>query len=113
SVIIVGSTWGLLRESVSLSLDAVPPGIDPVEVEAYLGALPGVTEVHDLHVWALSTTESALTVHLVRSDAHDDEALLRCIPEEVRARFGIGHATVQLETPESATACDLRPAEVV
>ncbi len=113
SAVIVAGTWGLLRESLSLSLDAVPPGIDAHAVEKFLQTLPGVTEVHDLHVWALSTTETALTVHLVRSDAAQDTELLRCVPVEVRNRFAIGHATVQLETPESARACGLRPAHVV
>ncbi|MGQ8420507.1 cation transporter dimerization domain-containing protein, partial [Enterobacter hormaechei] len=64
AVIVVG-TWGLLRDSVTLSLAAVPPGIDPVAVRACLSERPGVAEVHDLHVWAMSTTETALTAHLV------------------------------------------------
>ena len=113
SVVIVAGTWGLLRESVSLSLDAVPAGIDPAAVEEYLRALPGVCEVHDLHVWALSTTETALTAHLVRRDQHADADLLCKLPEEVRQRFGIGHATVQLESPAIADACELRPEHVV
>lgn len=93
AVIVVG-TWGLLRESVSLSLDSVPEGIDAGAVGAWLRALPSVREVHDLHVWALFTTETALTAHLVRDDASEDGALLARIPTELRERFGIGHATV-------------------
>ncbi len=112
AVIVVG-TWGLLRESVSLSLDSVPEGIDAEAVGAWLRALPGVREVHDLHVWALSTTETALTAHLVREDASEDAALLARIPAELRERFDIGHATVQLETEELAHACYLRPAHVI
>jgi cobalt-zinc-cadmium efflux system protein len=113
AAVIVAGTWGLLRESVNLSLDAVPERIDPVAVAACLRALPGVSEVHDLHIWALSTTETALTAHLVRDDAADDAALLARIPTELRERFGIGHATVQLETRAFAHACDLRPAHVI
>lgn len=112
-VAIVAGTWSLLRDSVNLSLDAVPPGIEQGEVAAYLRGLPGVREVHDLHVWGLSTTESALTVHLVRDGAEGDDDLLRRIPHEVRERFGIGHATIQLESPQAAHTCHLRPADVV
>ena len=111
--VIVASTWELLRESVSLSLDAVPEGIDPEAVADWLRALPGVSELHDLHIWGLSTTETALTAHLVRDDAADDAVLLSRVPVEARERFGIGHATIQLETRECARACALRPAHVV
>lgn len=111
--VIVAGTWGLLRESVSLALDAVPAGIDPEAVGACLRALPGVSEVHDMHIWALSTTETALTAHLVRDDAADDAMLLSRVPAELRERFGIGHATVQLETLAFAHACDLRPEHVI
>jgi cobalt-zinc-cadmium efflux system protein len=100
-VISVG-TWGLLRDSVDLSLDAVPRHIDPAEVEAYLASLPGVLAAHDLHIWAMSTTEVALTVHLVKPDAVVDDALLSQIGGELATRFGIGHATVQLELGDGA-----------
>lgn len=113
SIVIVVGTWGLLRDSVNLSMDAVPPGIDQHGVEAYLRALPGVQEVHDLHVWGLSTTETALTAHLVRRNAAADGDLLHQITHELRDRFDIGHATVQLETPETAARCELRPRHVV
>lgn len=96
-VVIAVGTWGLLRDSINLSLAAVPSGIDPVKVEQYLCALPGVTQVHDLHIWAMSTTETALTAHLVKPDATIDDELLACICQELHRRFGIGHATVQLE----------------
>ncbi len=112
-IVIVFGTWGLLRDSVNLSLDAVPPGIDQGEIEGYLRGLPGVTEVHDLHIWGLSTTETALTVHLVCTEAGSDGELLHRITREVRDRFEIGHATVQLETPETAKLCELRPDSVV
>ncbi|MDJ0390772.1 cation diffusion facilitator family transporter [Roseomonas sp. E05] len=112
AVILVG-TWGLLRDSVNLAMAAVPPGIDPDEAKAWLASLPGVTEVHDLHIWAMGTTETALTAHLVREDGRADRDLLRRIQHEARERFGIAHPTVQLETPDAAQACALRPDHVV
>ncbi len=113
SVVIVVGTWSLLRDSVNLSLDAVPPGIDQEAVGAYLRSFPGVTEVHDLHIWGMSTTETALTAHLVREDASRDQDLLSRITHDVAARFGIAHATVQLETHDVAASCELRPDHVV
>ncbi len=94
---IVWGTWGLLKESLHLAMDAVPRGIDLESVEECLRSAPGVIAVHDLHVWAMSTTETALTVHLVRPDATADDALLQAIAVDLRARFGIGHTTIQLE----------------
>jgi cobalt-zinc-cadmium efflux system protein len=113
SGVIVAGTWSLLRESVQLSLDAVPEGIDRAKVKNYLAELPGIVEVHDLHIWGLSTTESALTAHLVCADGPAPEALLPRVCNEVRERFGIGHATIQLETAEIARRCALRPDHVV
>lgn len=112
SIVIVIGTWSLLRDSVALALDGVPRGIDQRAVEAYLRALPGVSDIHDLHIWGLSTTETALTVHLA-CDAAEIDATLERLPGEVRKRFGIGHATVQMETPETAERCELRSADVV
>jgi cobalt-zinc-cadmium efflux system protein len=99
-VIAIG-TWGLLRDSINLSLAAVPAGIDAIEVEKFLVALPGVTKVHDLHIWAMSTTETALTAHLVKPDAQIDDKMLARICEELHARFGIDHSTIQLETGDA------------
>jgi cobalt-zinc-cadmium efflux system protein len=99
-VIAIG-TWGLLRDSINLSLAAVPAGIDAIEVEKFLVALPGVTKVHDLHIWAMSTTETALTAHLVKPDAQIDDKALARICEELHARFGIDHSTIQLETGDA------------
>jgi cobalt-zinc-cadmium efflux system protein len=113
SLVIIIGTWSLLRDSVSLSLDAVPTGIDRDEVGSYLRAQSGVSEVHDLHIWAMSTTETALTVHIVREDAAADGGLLDRITREVRERFGIGHATVQFETADTAHRCELRPDQVI
>ena len=87
-MILVG-TWGLLRDSVDLALDAVPRGIDPAEVAGFLAAQPGVSEVHDLHIWAMSTTETALTVHLVRPAAALDDGLLARLRHELHERFAI------------------------
>jgi cobalt-zinc-cadmium efflux system protein len=113
SAVIVAGTWSLLRDSVNLSLDAVPQRIDRRNVETCLRGLPGVAEIHDLHIWGLSTTETALTAHLVRNDSAGDEHLLHLAAEAMREQFEIGHATFQLETPSAAEACKLRPAEVV
>jgi cobalt-zinc-cadmium efflux system protein len=112
AVIIVGS-WGLLRDSVNLAMDAVPENIDQHEVEIYLRDLPGVIEIHDLHIWGLSTTETALTVHLVRPDAVLQDAFLQQVSAELRRRFGIGHATFQLERGDGAEQCELAPDHVV
>jgi cobalt-zinc-cadmium efflux system protein len=113
SAIIVAGTWSLLREALSLSLDAVPQGIERENVNLYLTGLPGVLEVHDLHIWGLSTTETALTAHLICRPGVTSESLLPQISAEVRRRFGIGHATIQLETEELARQCELRPDHVV
>ena len=113
SVLIVWGTWGLLRESVMMSLDAVPEGIDRSRVEDYLGGLPGVTEVHDLHIWAMSTTETAMTAHLVRPGAGLDDRLLHEISHELDRRFRISHATLQVEAGDTDHACRLAPDHVI
>jgi cobalt-zinc-cadmium efflux system protein len=113
SVVIVAGTWSLLRDSVTLSLDAVPPELDKEEVEAFLRGLPGVVEVHDLHIWAMSTTETALTAHLVRPDAAVDDDLLHDVCGKLLQRFKIGHATFQVEDGRRANSCVLQPNHVV
>jgi cobalt-zinc-cadmium efflux system protein len=113
SVVIAGGTWRLLRESINLALDAVPERIDPAMVQQYLASLPGVTAVHDLHIWAMSTTETALTVHLVKPDAVIDDELLYRINAELREQFSIQHTTVQFERGDTAHPCVQAPAEVV
>lgn len=110
---IVAGTWGLLREAVSLSLDAVPEGIDADDVQAYLESLPGVTEVHDLHIWGMSTTEAVLTAHLVLPGLTDDDAFLAQACEHLHERFGIEHATLQREHGDGANPCALAPVDVV
>lgn len=111
AVILIG-TWGLLRDSVDLALDAAPRGVDVEAVRAWLAALPGVTGVHDLHIWAMSTTETALTCHLTRPDNAAPDAFLHEACEGLHARFNIGHVTLQVETGEAAH-CRLSPDEVV
>ena len=113
NAIIVWRTWGLLRDATNLALDAVPAGIDTVAVRSYLEKLPEVVAVHDLHIWALSTTQTALTVHLVKPDAEIDDGLLARACRELNEEFGIAHATIQLERGDAAHPCLLAPAHVV
>jgi len=103
-VILVG-TWGLLRESTNLVLQAVPTGIDLDNVREYLENLPGVERVHDLHVWAMSTTENVLTAHLVKPDPEDDDDLLATASHDLQERFRIGHVTIQIERDAAAARC--------
>lgn len=103
--VIAVASWGLLRESLDLALDAVPSGIDPDAVEAYLRSLPELRAVHHVHIWAMSTTEVALTAHLVKADSRLDDAFLCRVQQELHDRFGIGHATLQLETGAAAQSC--------
>ena len=112
AAVIAHGTWSALREAADLAMDAVPPGVAREAVRDWLRALPGVTEVHDLHIWALSTTETALTVHLVHSGA-DGDRRPHDLATELRRRFGIGHATVQIESDADAALCRLRPEDVV
>jgi cobalt-zinc-cadmium efflux system protein len=111
-IVIIVTTWGLLRESIDLAMDAVPDGVAHDEVQDYLASVPGVLEVHDLHIWGLSTTQTALTAHLVCADASADNKL-QDVTAELRDRFGIGHATLQIETDADAELCRLRPHDVV
>lgn len=103
ALIAVGS-WGLLRESARLSLDAVPEGVDCAAIESYLQGLPGVTAVHHLHVWPISTTEVALTVHLDVADNGPHDMLLHRIGDDLEHRFNIAHPTIQIETDAAACA---------
>jgi cobalt-zinc-cadmium efflux system protein len=111
--VIVWGTWGLLRESINLSMDAVPAGIDPEAVNNYLGKLEGVTAVHDLHIWAMSTTEVALTVHLVMDQVPQSDLFLNRVSDTLRDRFGIGHATTQIECGSCEHDCRQAPAHAV
>lgn len=113
AAVIIASTWGLLRDSLDLSLHAVPPRIDVGAVRGYLAQLDGVTLFHDLHIWGMSTTETALTVHLVMPGGHPGDRFIARIAGELRERFGIGHATIQLETGDASHPCPLAPDDVV
>ncbi len=102
SLVIVGvigwGTWGLLKDSVKMGLNAVPDGIDDSAVREWLSARPGVAAVHDLHIWPMSTTETAMTTHLVMPGGHPGDAFLRDLAHELQHDFHINHATVQVET---------------
>jgi cobalt-zinc-cadmium efflux system protein len=110
--IIVWGTWGLLKDSVRMSLGAVPRGLDPLEVRTYLKQLPGVAQLHDLHIWPMSTTETALTCHLVMPAGHPGDQFLIETAHELEHRFSIGHATIQIETSDD-TICALASEQVV
>ena len=112
NLIIVAGTWGLLRDSLGMSMAAVPAAVDPAAVRAFLASRPGVATVHDLHVWPISTTETALTCHLVMPDGHPGDPFLHALSAELAARFRIGHSTVQVET-DPDIACALAPDHVV
>jgi cobalt-zinc-cadmium efflux system protein len=111
AVIAVG-TWGLLRDSVNMSLHASPAGLDPIEIDAFLRSRPGVEAVHDLHVWPLSTTETALTAHLLIPSGYPGDGYTVVLTAELKERFGIDHATIQIET-DPGTPCKLEPADLV
>ncbi|QJE00454.1 cation transporter [Massilia forsythiae] len=96
-VIIVAATWSLLKESVQMALAGVPAGVDAPAVKAFLAAQPGVTEVHDLHIWGMSTTETALTAHLVMPGGYPGDAEIDAIVAALRADFSIHHCTLQVE----------------
>ncbi len=113
AVLILAGTWGLLRDSVNLALHGVPQGIDIERVRTYLKTLEGVSEVHDLHVWAMSTTENALTAHLIMPRGYPDASFLGMVSDALQERFDIHHVTIQIETDDTPNACKLAPAEVV
>ncbi|MES2681396.1 MAG: cation diffusion facilitator family transporter [Bacteroidota bacterium] len=105
-IIILYGTWGLLKESLRLTLNGVPAGIDLEEVKSYLTKLQGVTDVHDLHIWAVSTTETALTVHLVIPGEAPDDLIYSRITDDLHHRFNIGHSTIQIEKAKGAFHCE-------
>ncbi|MPZ13815.1 MAG: cation diffusion facilitator family transporter [Chloroflexi bacterium] len=106
-VVILWSTWGLLRASLNLALDAVPEGVDAAGVQTYLTTLPRVRDVHDLHIWAMSSTETALTAHLIVPDGGLDDALLVRVADELGRTYRIQHATLQLECGDPNHPCPL------
>ncbi len=112
SGLIVWGTWGLLRESLNMALDAVPRGIEPAEVRGFLSGLPGVDGLHDLHIWSMSTTDTALTCHLLMPAGHPTDHFLSDVCGKLHDRFGIGHTTIQVET-DAGYACALEPEHVI
>ena len=113
SAAIIYGTWDLLKHSTGLALHAVPPNIDPKGVRDYFSSLAGVHEVHDLHIWGMSTTESALTVHLVMPQGHPGDAFMAKIAQDLRDSFHIGHATMQVEIGDPLHPCALAPEHLV
>jgi cobalt-zinc-cadmium efflux system protein len=105
NAVIVWGTWGLLRDSMDMALDAVPPGVDVASVQNYFRSLSGVTDFHHLHIWSLSTTQAALTVHLVKPQTGGDDDLLQTVNQELSDRFGISHATIQFERQLPVQGC--------
>lgn len=110
--IIVWGTWGLLRESLSMSLQAVPRSVDVSSVRQFLATRPGVIGLHDLHVWGMSTTEVAMTAHLLMDGKHPGDAFLMSVARELKHHHGISHVTIQIET-DPDTQCDVAPDDVV
>jgi cobalt-zinc-cadmium efflux system protein len=110
-VVILIGTWGLLKESTNLALAGVPQGFDVEKIENYLKSLPKVAEVHDLHIWGMSTTETALTVHIVVRESKDQDDLLNTIDKELKGKFKIDHPTIQIEN--GTYSCRLAPDEIV
>ena len=99
------STWGLLRDSLNLAVDAVPRNVDPDAVREYLAGLPGVLALHDLHIWPMSTTDTALTAHLVMDVFPGDDLFLNDVAQELEIRFSIKHPTIQMERYDSDVVC--------
>jgi cobalt-zinc-cadmium efflux system protein len=105
AAVIFWSTWGLLKESLNLAVDAVPPDLDPKEIREWLLGQPGVEGMHDLHIWPISTTETALTAHLLMPVLPPDDTFLHDLAGQLQERFGISHATFQLERGDDKQAC--------
>lgn len=113
AVSILLGTWSLMRGSLDLMLDAVPEGIDPDAVRRFLAALPGVVQIHDLHIWAMSTTETALTAHLVMPRAAQEPTFLTKACKAIHDEFGIDHSTLQVDLEEAPHPCKLSADEAV
>ena len=105
AAVIISGTWRLLSQSLHLSLDGVPEHIDLAAVRQYLLSLTGVTAVHDLHIWAMSSSEVALTVHLVMPSAHHDDEFLQHLSHELHEHYHIDHATIQIISAPFTAAC--------
>jgi cobalt-zinc-cadmium efflux system protein len=112
AMVILAGTWSLLRDSIGMSLDAVPAGIKPEEVEEFLKAQPGVAAIHDLHIWPMSTTDTALTCHCLMPGGHPGDEFLVRLAHQLHEHFSIGHVTIQVEVDEHI-ACALEPSHEV
>ena len=104
-VVIIISTWSVFRDSFNLAMDGVPKGIDVEEVRSFILKQEGITEIHDLHIWAMSTTQVALTAHLVRATTTLDDEFLHRLSKELKERFDIIHPTIQIESDKNARLC--------
>src|SRR5499427_2234630 len=113
SAVIVIGTWGVMKSAMGLALNAVPEGVDIAAVRDHLLAVPGVSALHDLHIWGMSTTETALTCHLLMPGGHPGDAVLNTVVQQLDQRFGIRHVTLQIELADSEEACALTPEHVV
>jgi cobalt-zinc-cadmium efflux system protein len=113
ALVIIAATWRLLRQALDMALHAVPPGIDAEAVREHLSRLAGVVAVHDLHIWPMSTTETALTCHLVMPQGHPGDNVLAQLASELHEHFSIGHVTIQVETGDPEHPCTLVPDHVV
>jgi len=113
SAVIVIGTWGVMKSAMGLALNAVPEGVDIAAVRDHLLGVPGVSALHDLHIWGMSTTETALTCHLLMPGGHPGDAVLNTVVQQLDQRFGIHHVTLQIELADSEEACALTPEHVV
>jgi cobalt-zinc-cadmium efflux system protein len=111
SIVILFGTWKLLRESFNLAADAVPEQIDPAAIERYLRSVAGVCDVHDLHIWGMSTTHVVLTAHLVIPDRMVEDALLFSIARDLQDNYGVEHTTIQVE--RGSLSCELAASHVI
>ena len=112
NAVILFATWGILRQAVTMAVAGVPDSVDLAAVKRHLASMPGVSDVHDLHIWPLSTTETALSCHLVMPDGHPGDAFLVEAGVELKQHFRIGHPTFQIET-DPTQHCPFAPDEVV
>jgi cobalt-zinc-cadmium efflux system protein len=112
AIVLIG-TWGLLRDSINYAIDAVPNNIDTAGINQYFLSFENVSRIHDLHVWPLSTNETALTVHLVVNNESLDNSFLKNLEKHLHDHFNIGHSTIQIETSEQDNECSLEKDECV
>lgn len=112
-IVVVVGTWQLFRDSLNLALDAVPTGIESQAIRTYLAELPGVAQVHDLHIWGMSASEAALTAHLVMPTGNSGDGFLKQVAQELHDLFGIEHTTIQIETGDPNQPCVLAPDDCV